>query len=99
MSVHNARVRQHEVLRFDFSSWLWSCDVSWTRLIRQTHRWLGVIFTLAVGANIVVMSAGKAPPEWITYSPLIPLVLMWLSGMYLFVLPYTAKRQSRPGHE
>jgi len=65
----------------------------WNNLIRQTHRWVSVAFTVTVIANIVVMSMGKGemPPPWIIYSPLLPLALLWLSGMYLFVLPYTTK--------
>jgi hypothetical protein len=30
----------------------------------------------------------------VTYSPLQPLALLLFSGLYLFVLPYTAKRRS-----
>jgi hypothetical protein len=64
--------------------------------IRQTHRWLGVAFTVAVIANIVVMSVGQGqmPPPWVTYSPLLPLAVLWFTGMYLFVLPYAAKWRS-----
>jgi hypothetical protein len=40
------------------------------------------------------MTQGQ-PPEWITYSPLLPLALLLFSGLYLFVLPYTARRRSR----
>jgi hypothetical protein len=60
--------------------------------IRQTHRWLSIVFTLAVIANFAAMTRGT-PPAWITYSPLPPLALMLFSGLYLFVLPYTAKRK------
>jgi hypothetical protein len=31
------------------------------------------------------------PPPWITYSPLVPLALLLLTGLYLFALPYTAR--------
>ena len=66
--------------------------MNWTKWIRQSHRWLGMIFTVTVIANIVVMSAGQGqPPAWVTYSPLLPLGLLWFSGMYLFVLPYAIK--------
>lgn len=70
--------------------------MNWNSRIRQTHRWLGVIFTLCVIANIVVMSErpGQQPPDWVTYSPLLPLMLLWCSGMYLFVLPYAVKWRS-----
>ncbi len=33
------------------------------------------------------------PPSWIVYSPLPPLFLMLLTGLYMFVLPYAAKRR------
>ena len=59
-------------------------------VIRQTHRWLSVAFTLTVIANFVAMTQGP-PPAWVTYSPLLPLALLLFSGLYLFVLPYAAK--------
>lgn len=69
--------------------------MNWNNWIRQVHRWLGVIFTLTVIANIVVMAAaqGGMPPPWVTYAPLPPLVFLMLTGLYLFVLPYVAKRR------
>ena len=62
--------------------------------IRQTHRWLSIVFTLTVIANFVtrLVRAGE-PPAWITYSPLLPLALLLFSGLYLFVLPYATRRQ------
>jgi len=59
--------------------------------IRQTHRWLGIVFTMTVIANIAVRAFGE-PPAWITYSPLAPLFLLLFSGLYMFVLPYIRKR-------
>ena len=59
-------------------------------LIRQTHRWLSIVFTLTVIANFVAMTQGQ-PPAWVTYSPLPPLALLLFSGLYLFVLPYAAR--------
>ena len=64
--------------------------------IRQTHRGLSVIFTITVLANFAAMTQGQ-PPAFITYSPLLPLFLLLFSGLYLFVLPYTAKRRAAPG--
>ena len=60
------------------------------RLIRQSHRWLSIAFTLTVIANFVAMTRGQ-PPAWVTYSPLLPLALLLFSGLYLFVLPYAAR--------
>jgi len=64
-----------------------------SKWIRQIHRWLSIIFTVTVIANFVALaqSSGGMPPPWITYSPLPPLALLLLTGLYLFVLPYTAK--------
>jgi hypothetical protein len=31
----------------------------------------------------------------VTYSPLLPLFLLLFTGLYLFVLPYAAKRRAR----
>jgi hypothetical protein len=70
--------------------------MNWSKWIRQIHRWLGIAFTVAVIANIVVMSLrpGQMPPPWVTYSPLPPLALLWFSGLYLFMLPYGARWRS-----
>jgi hypothetical protein len=62
--------------------------------IRQFHRWVSMAFTLTVIANFIAMSFGP-PPAWITYSPLVPLALLMLSGLYLFVLPYRSRRHGR----
>jgi hypothetical protein len=63
----------------------------WTR---QIHRWLSIIFTLTVIANFVAMGVQGAnrQPDLVTYSPLLPLGLLLLTGLYLFVLPYTRKK-------
>jgi hypothetical protein len=58
--------------------------------IRQMHRWLSIAFTLTVIANFAARTQGE-PAAWITYSPLPPLALLLLTGLYLFVLPYTVK--------
>lgn len=62
--------------------------------IRQIHRWLSIAFTITVIANIVELTTGdKKAPDWITYSPLLPLALLLVTGLYLFVLPYVIKRR------
>ena len=64
--------------------------MSWSKWIRQTHRWLSIAFTLTVIANFVAMALGK-PPMWLVYSPLPPLFLMLFTGLYMFALPYADK--------
>jgi hypothetical protein len=70
--------------------------LNWNHWIRQFHRWVSIIFTLTVIANFVALarSGGAQPPPWITYSPLPPLFLLLFSGLYLFVLPYLARRRT-----
>ena len=64
-----------------------------SKWIRQTHRWLSIVFTITVLANFAAMTQGP-PPAWITYSPLPPLALLLFSGLYMFALPYAAKWRS-----
>ena len=65
--------------------------------IRQTHRWVSIAFTLTVIANFVALGLGQGqPPNWITYSPLFPLALLLLTGLYLFALPYLVRRRMGP---
>lgn len=63
--------------------------------VRQIHRWLSIAFTVAALANIVVNIAGLqgAPAIWVGVSALVPLVVLLLTGLYLFALPYTAGRR------
>lgn len=61
-------------------------------VIRQTHRWTSIVFTVTVIANFVAMAQGQ-PPAWVTYSPLLPLFVLLLSGLYLFALPYVSKQR------
>jgi hypothetical protein len=74
--------------------------VAWNKWVRQSHRWLSIVFTLTVLANFVAIALAakraEPPPPWITYSPLFLLALLLLTGLYLFVLPYTIRW--RRGH-
>lgn len=58
-----------------------------SRWIRPFHRWVSIAFTLTVIANFAVR-AKAPPPDWLTYSPLLPLAFLLLTGLYLFALPY-----------
>ena len=63
--------------------------------IRQIHRWLSIVFTVTVIANFVAMAQGDGmPPPWVTYSPLPPLALMLITGLYMFALPYVTRWRS-----
>jgi heme A synthase len=58
--------------------------------IRQFHRFLSIVFTLAAIVNIVAMGR-QTPAIWVGLVALVPLVLLLLTGLYLFALPHFAK--------
>ncbi|MCB9676829.1 MAG: hypothetical protein H6737_17070 [Alphaproteobacteria bacterium] len=62
----------------------------WTHWIRQFHRWMSVAFTLAVIANFAAVGLA-IEAVWIGLMALLPLFALLFSGLYLFVLPYTAR--------
>ena len=64
--------------------------------IRQFHRWMSVLFTVAVIVTFIALSRPE-PIEWVSYVPLAPLALLFFTGVYLFILPYLGK--SRRGTE
>ena len=61
--------------------------------IRQFHRWLAIAFTAAVIMNVVAV-VQQAQVVWIGLLALFPLVLLMLTGLYLFVLPYATRWRS-----
>ena len=65
-------------------------------LIRQIHRWLSIAFTLAVIVNIVALIQ-KSQAVWIGLLALFPLILLLISGLYLFALPYVARFRRSSG--
>ena len=73
--------------------------MNWNTWVRQTHRWVSIVFTMTVIANFVALALGRGqqPPPWVTYSPLLPLALLLFSGLYLFVLPYATRRRNARG--
>jgi len=67
--------------------------MNWNKWIRQIHRWLSIAFTVAVIANVVAMMQEKQA-VWVGVLALLPLILLLLTGLYMFVLPYAAKGRS-----
>jgi len=64
--------------------------------VRQVHRWLSIVFTVAVIINIVAM-VREVQAVWVGLLALLPLILLMLTGLYMFVLPYVAKGRSARG--
>ena len=69
--------------------------MNWSILIRQTHRWLSIIFTGIVVGIFIALGAGQEPAQWVYFLPLFPLALLMISGLYMFFLPYVAARRAR----
>ena len=68
-------------------------SLNWNKWVRQTHRWLSIAFTAAVTVNLVAVEK-KQYATWVGILALVPLALLLFTGLYLFVLPYAAKRRS-----
>jgi len=67
--------------------------LNWNEWVGQIHRWLSIAFTVAVIVNIVAL-VREAQAVWVGVLALLPLVLLMLTGLYMFVLPYTEKWRS-----
>lgn len=66
--------------------------MNWNGWIRQTHRWLSIIFTGLVVAIFAMLGMGREPAQWVYLMPLAPLALMLVTGLYMFALPYVRRR-------
>jgi len=66
-----------------------------SKWVRQSHRGVAIGFTVTVIVNFVALGLGQGqPPAWVTYSPLLPLAVLLLTGLYLLVLPYATRWRS-----
>jgi ABC-type polysaccharide/polyol phosphate export permease len=90
--VREGRRRADRPIRFGSSSK--ELPLDWNTWVRQIHRWLSIVFTAVVIAIFITLGAGKEPAYWVYLLPLFPLALLMLTGLYMFVLPYTVKWRS-----
>jgi heme A synthase len=67
--------------------------LNWNKWIRQTHRWLSMAFTVAVIVNIVAIAQKKYSTS-VGLLAVVPLAFLFLTGQYLFMLPYANKWRS-----
>jgi hypothetical protein len=58
-----------------------------------------MVFTATVIANFVFLAIGhgRQPPAWVTYSPLLPLGLLMLTGMCMLARHHASAWWSRAG--
>lgn len=59
--------------------------------LRQFHRWTSIVFTVTVIINLVAV-AMKQQETWIGLLALFPLILLMITGLYMFAKPYFAKQ-------
>lgn len=69
--------------------------MNWSTRIRQFHRWMAVAFTVGFIINIFAWSGGKEPAFWVYLTALIPLFLLFPTGLYLCVLPHVTRWRSQ----
>lgn len=67
--------------------------MNWNKWIRQTHRWLSIVFTAAVIFNGVAVAKGRYNAR-LGLMAVFPLGLLLFTGLYLFVLPYATRLRS-----
>lgn len=60
--------------------------------IRTIHRWTSQVFLATV---VLAFLAALGLPEWLFYLPLAPLLVLTLTGTYLNVATYRARRRRR----
>ncbi len=61
---------------------------------RQIHRWFSMAFTAAVILNGVTIARGRYV-VWEGLLAVFMLAFLFVTGLYLFVLPYSVKWRSR----
>ena len=65
--------------------------MSMSHSLRHFHRWTSIVFTVAVIINLVAV-AMKQQATWIGLLALFPLILLMITGLYMFAKPYLARR-------
>jgi len=61
--------------------------------IRQFHRWTSIVFVVAVIFNTVMLVIGRQA-TWVGLTAFFPLLLLAITGLYMFALPYLAKSRT-----
>lgn len=71
----------------------------WSKWLRKFHRWIAVPTALAIPAAVVIklIDDPKTVAVWekLDKIPSLLMLIMAISGAYLFLLPYIAKGQRK----
>jgi len=67
--------------------------------MRQFHRWTSIVFMATVVINTIALVMNRQA-TWIGLMALFPLILLMITGLYLFALPYLSRgRRARRARE
>jgi hypothetical protein len=64
--------------------------MNWNKWVRQIHRWVAVTFTVTVIVTVVALAQAE-PIVWVSYVPLLPLALLFFTGLNMFARPYVVR--------
>lgn len=71
----------------------------WSKWLRKFHRWIAIPTALAIPAAVVIKLIGNpktlAAWEKLDKIPSLLMLIMAISGAYLFLLPYIMKGQRK----
>lgn len=71
----------------------------WSKWLRKFHRWIAVPTALLIPVAVIIKLAGDAQlvAAWEKFDkiPSLLMLIMAISGSYLFLLPYIVKGQRR----
>ena len=67
--------------------------MNWNRSIRQTHRWVSIVFTAGVLINVIAVATNRYT-AWTGLLAVVPIFLLLATGLYLFALPYIGKTKA-----
>ncbi|NDV00196.1 DUF2207 domain-containing protein [Pseudoroseicyclus tamaricis] len=62
--------------------------------LRKVHRWCSVLFTLGFLINVGAIFLAGEPATWVYFTALLPLFILFPSGLYLFARPYLLGRRT-----
>jgi hypothetical protein len=68
--------------------------MNWNTWIRQVHRWLSIVFTIAVLINVLAIATSRYA-AWVGGLAVVPIFLLLITGLYLFALPYLTNWKRR----
>ena len=52
---------------------------------------MSIIFAVIVAGIFIALGTGSEPAQWVYLTPLLPLALLLITGLYMFALPYAVK--------